>query len=178
MQASGIPLCSKVQPKTVVLSKDSARAKTVGFSHEAHATLKYGVDGTKVIGCAECHHTDQPASALAGVLKTSYREAMLTAASLAVKPVPSCSACHTREGKKPDICDPAMGGAKYTFCPDIPKVKYPDEEDETVLTNDEAYHRNCNSCHEGAVAAHKKPGAPPFIKASPPVSCNGCHKGM
>jgi hypothetical protein len=167
-----------VQPKTVVLSKDSARAKSVGFSHEAHATLKYGVDGTKVIGCAECHHTDQPASALSGVLKTSYREAMLTAATQAVKPVLSCNACHVREGKKLDICDPAVGGAKYKFCPDIPKVKYPDEDDEIVLTNDEAYHHNCNSCHEGAVAAHKKPGAPPFIKASPPVSCNGCHKGM
>jgi hypothetical protein len=181
MQASGIPLCSKAQPKTIVLSKDSTRAKPVVFSHEAHATLKSSVDGTKVMGCAECHHTDQPASALTGLLKTSYRDAMLTTAALAApnaKPVPSCYACHAREGKRPDICDPALGGAKYAFCPDIPKVKYPDEEDETVLTNDEAYHHNCNTCHVAAVAARKKPGAPPFIKGSPPVSCNSCHKGM
>jgi Class III cytochrome C family len=179
MQASGIPLCSKVQPKTAGLSKNSARAKPVAFSHEAHATLKYGVDGTKVIGCAECHHTDQPASALTGLLKTSYRDAMFAAASLAMpsaKPVLSCPACHAREGKKPDVCDPATGGAKYTFCPNVPTVKYPDQDDETVLTNDEAYHHNCTTCHVAAVAAHKKPGAPPFIKGAPPVSCNACHK--
>jgi hypothetical protein len=180
MQASGIPLCSKVEPKSVVLSKGSTRAKPVVFSHEAHAILKYSADGTKVMGCAECHHTDQPASALSGLLKSSYREAVLTTASLAAtgaKPVLSCHACHAQGNKKPDVCDPAMGGAKYAFCPEVPKVKYPDEEDETVLTNDEAYHRNCITCHNAAVEAHKKPGAPPFIKASPPVSCAACHKG-
>ncbi|HYX40852.1 MAG TPA: hypothetical protein VE821_04105, partial [Pyrinomonadaceae bacterium] len=134
VQASGIPLCSRVQPKTTVLGKDAVQppgnpVKPENFTHEAHTTLKYSMDGTKLIGCAECHHTDQPASALTGVLKTSYRDVMLTTATLAVpnaKPVFSCRACHAQEGKKPDICDATLGGVSYFFCPNIPKVKYPD----------------------------------------------------
>jgi len=180
VQASGIPLCGRVEPKTVVLAKGSTRAKPEVFSHEAHATLKYSADGTKVMSCAECHHTDQPSSSLSGLLKTSHRDVMLTTASLAAagaKPVLACHACHAQEGKRPDICDPALGGARYKFCPNIPAVTYPDESDETVLTSEEAYHRNCITCHNAAIEAHKKPGAPKFIKASPPVNCADCHKG-
>ena len=186
VQASGIPLCSRVQPKNVVLSKDAVQppgnpVKPENFTHEAHTTLKYSTDGTKLIGCAECHHTDQPASALTGVLKTSFRDVLLTTATLAApnaKPVFSCRACHAQEGKKPDVCNATLfGGATYAFCPNIPKVKYPDEDDETILTNAEAYHRNCINCHTDAVAARRKPGAVPFIKGPPPTTCAGCHKG-
>src|SRR5687767_15667317 len=40
--------------------KDKAKSLAVTFSHVNHATKNYSVDGTKPIGCAECHHTDQP----------------------------------------------------------------------------------------------------------------------
>src|SRR5919112_5980172 len=42
--------------------KDKAKSISVPFSHVNHATKNYSVDGTKPIGCVECHHTDQPAA--------------------------------------------------------------------------------------------------------------------
>ncbi len=182
VQASGVPLCSKVQPKTSVLDKDAILNRSykrptapdkpivsVWFTHETHATLKYSIEGTKVIGCAECHHTDQPKAALTGVLKTSERDTVLTAASLTApnaKAVKSCRACHAQEGATP------------VFWPANPQVTYPDEPDTpVVLTNYEAYHRNCITCHGDAVIARKKPGAPAFLKGTPPTGCAGCHTG-
>jgi hypothetical protein len=189
--ASGIPLCSRTQPPTSLLDKDAVLSRAhkpappdtpigpVVLTHEAHAKLKYSVDGTKMIGCAECHHTDQPKDKLTGVLKTSERGVVLTAEALAAPgapPVLSCRACHAQVGKKPAVCDDAQIAAKYTFCPNIPKTTSEDEG-ETEQTNEEAYHRNCINCHTDAVAARKKPGAPPFIKGAPPTNCSGCHKG-
>jgi hypothetical protein len=189
--ASGIPLCSRTQPATSVLDKDAAQsrahkpappdkpAEPVAFTHEAHAKQKYSVDGTKVIGCTECHHTDQPKTSLSGVLKTSQRDVLLTTAALAAPgaaPVLSCRACHAQAGRKPAVCDDAQMAAKYAFCPSIPKATY-EEEGEVEQTNEEAYHHNCINCHSDAVAARKKPGAPPFIKGAPPTNCSGCHKG-
>ena len=116
---------SKVEPKEVILSKDAKdpKAKPVLLTHEAHATKNYARDGKSVMSCAECHHTDQPKSALTGVLKTSQRDVLLTSALLkdpAATPVKTCRECHAQAGQKP------------TEWPDIPKVKYPDEDDETV----------------------------------------------
>jgi hypothetical protein len=53
---------SKTQPKEVALSKDSQSDKygEVPFNHENHTTKKYSVDGSTVLTCVECHHTDQP----------------------------------------------------------------------------------------------------------------------
>src|SRR2546429_5452247 len=75
---------SKTQPKEVTLDKDSQSDKygEVPFNHENHATKNYSVDGKSAIACIECHHTDQPASALKPPLKTSERDAVLTAALL------------------------------------------------------------------------------------------------
>ena len=153
---------SKVEPKEVILSKDAKdpKAKPVLLTHEAHATKNYARDGKSVMSCAECHHTDQPKSALTGVLKTSERAVLLTSALLKdpnAAPVKTCRECHAQTGQKP---------AEW---PAIPTVKYPDEDDETVLTNDEAYHRNCNSCHDDV----KKRDA--TTKA--PTTCAGCHNG-
>lgn len=157
---SSTAIVSKVQPKDVVLSKDSKdpKGKPVLFSHETHSTKNYSADGKSVIGCAECHHTDQPKSALTGVLKTSERDVMLTTASLAAadaKPVKTCRECHAQAGQKP------------ASWPKIPEVTYPDESDATVLTNDEAYHRNCNTCHD------KVKERDPKTKA--PTTCASCH---
>jgi hypothetical protein len=155
---------SKVQPKEVTLNKDAkqtgAGSKSVHFTHEAHATKPYNTDGKSIIGCAECHHTDQPKSALKGVLKTSEREEVLTTASLEkadAKPVKTCRECHAQADIKP------------ASWPANPEVTYPDESDPITLTNEEAYHRNCNTCHE---AVKKRDAA---TKA--PVTCVQCHNG-
>ncbi|MDQ1592468.1 MAG: Class cytochrome family [Pyrinomonadaceae bacterium] len=157
-------LSSKVQPKEVTLGKDAKAtgqgSKSVHFTHEAHATKPYSIDGKSIIGCAECHHTDQPKAALKGVLKTSEREEVLTTALLEKadsKPVKTCRECHAQTDIKP------------ASWPANPEVTYPDDPDPITMTNEEAYHRNCNVCHEGV----KKRDA--ATKA--PVTCVQCHNG-
>jgi cytochrome c553 len=153
---------SKVQPKEVTLGKDSQSDKQgeVVFNHENHATKNYSVDGKTVIPCVECHHTDQPASALKAPLKTSEREAALTAKLLEAadaKPVKSCRSCHLQAGD-----DSAT----------IPSVTYEGKTAATKLTNDIAYHKNCNTCHDASIAAR------PALKGKVPGSsdCLPCHK--
>src|SRR6266850_4456700 len=98
-----VPKESKTQPKEVVLGKDSQSDKygEVAFNHENHSTKNYSIDGKTGIACVECHHTDQPASALQAPLKTSERSEALTAKLLAsadAKPVKGCRACHLQAG--------------------------------------------------------------------------------
>ena len=76
-------LDSKVLPTgakaKLTLNQDSTtKHGDVAFDHDTHSFNKYSPDGTKDIGCAECHHTDQPKSALTGVLVTSERDEILT----------------------------------------------------------------------------------------------------
>ncbi len=157
-----VPKESKTQPKEVVLAKDSQSDKygEVPFNHENHTTKNYSVDGKTVLACVECHHTDQPASALKPPLKTSERPVALTAALLQVadsKPVKTCRACHLQAG---DDSAP------------LPTVTYPDKPAPTKLTNEVAYHTNCNICHDKAIAAR------PTLKGKVPGSndCLPCHK--
>jgi hypothetical protein len=153
---------SKTQPKEVVLAKDSQSDKygEAAFNHENHATKNYTIDGKGVISCVECHHTDQPAADLKPPLKTSDRAVALTTASLAAadsKPVKTCRACHLQVGD-----DSAT----------VPTVTYADKPAPTKLTNDIAYHNNCNICHDKAIAAR------PTLKGKIPGSteCLVCHK--
>src|ERR687896_825800 len=73
--AQEIPRESKIQPKEVTLGKDSQSDKygEVPFNHETHSLKKYSPDGTSVLSCVDCHHTDQPAASLKPPLKTSER---------------------------------------------------------------------------------------------------------
>jgi len=153
---------SKTQPKEVVLSKDSQSDKygEVAFNHENHAAKNYNPEGTAPLTCVECHHTDQPAANLKPPLKTSERAVVLTAAVLAAadaKAVKSCRACHLQAG---DDSAP------------LPTVKYPDKPAPTKLTNEVAYHLNCNLCHDRVIAAR------PTLKGKVPGSndCIPCHK--
>jgi hypothetical protein len=153
---------SKTQPKEVVLGKDSQSDKygEVPFNHENHSVKPYSPDGKSVISCVECHHTDQPPAALKPPLKTSERAVVLTTASLAAadaKPVKSCRVCHLQAGD-----DSAT----------IPTVTYADKPAPTKLTNEIAYHNNCNVCHDKAIAAR------PALKGKIPGSndCLTCHK--
>lgn len=157
-----VPKESKTQPKEVVLGKDSQSDKygEVAFNHENHATKTYSVDGKSVLNCVECHHTDQPATALVVPLKTSERDVALTAKLLEAadaKPVKSCRACHLQAGD-----DSAT----------IPSVTYAGKTTPTKLTNEVAYHTNCNICHDKAITAR------PTLKGKVPGSndCLPCHK--
>ena len=159
------PKESKVQPKEVVLCKDSQSDKygETPFNHETHATKSYSIDGKAVLACVECHHTDQPASALRPPLKTGERDVALTAAVLATadsKPVKTCRACHLQAG---DDSAP------------MPTITEPDKPAPIKLNSEVAYHRNCNLCHDKAIAAR------PELKVKiPKISgsndCFPCHK--
>jgi hypothetical protein len=157
-----LPKESKTQPKEVVLGQDSQSDKygVVAFNHENHATKAYSPDGKTALACVECHHTDQPASALLAPLKTSERTEALTAKLLAAadaKPVKNCRGCHLQAGD-----DSAT----------IPSVTYTGKTTPTKLTNEVAYHTNCNVCHDKALAAR------PALKGKVPGStdCLPCHK--
>jgi len=162
MAPQEIPKESKTQPKEVTLDKDSQSDKyaDVAFNHENHATKNYSVEGTAVIACVECHHTDQPAAKLTAPLKTSERDVVLTAKVLEAadaKAVKTCRACHLQAGD-----DSAT----------IPSVTYPGKTTPTKLTNEIAYHTNCNICHDKVLAAR------PALKGKLPGSndCVPCHK--
>lgn len=157
-----IPKESKIQPKEVVLGQDSQSDKhgVVPFNHETHSLKPYSIDGKAVIACEECHHTDQPASALKPPLKTAERDVIVTTAVLAAadaKPVKSCRVCHLQAG---DDSAP------------MPVITYPGKPAPTKLNNEVAYHLNCNICHDKAIAAR------PALKGKIPGSndCLNCHK--
>jgi cytochrome c553 len=158
-----IPKESKVQPKEVVLGKESQSDKygEVPFNHETHSTKNYSIDGKSVIACVECHHTDQPASTLKPPLKTGERDVALTAALLAAadsKPVKSCGSCHLQAG---DDSAP------------MPTITEPEKPAPIKLNNEVAYHRNCNLCHDKAMVAR-----PALKEKKLPGSndCAVCHK--
>jgi len=133
----------KELPKKTLLDKDSQSDKygEVAFDHETHSTKPYSPDGKTVLTCVECHHTDQPAAGMKPPLKTSERAVALTLdvlkapESLGVK---NCRACHLQVGD-----DSA----------EIPKVTYEGKTTPTKLTNEIAYHQNCNLCHDAAIKA-------------------------
>ncbi len=151
------------------LSTDSKKPKalSVPFSHVNHATKNYSVDGTKLIGCVECHHTDQPAAEAAkhpplATANPADRTVTLTAETVKDAKTPevvTCRSCHAQDGQKPKI------GA------DIPQYTAEGESDPTVLTNEEAFHRNCAGCHDAAADARKN------VKAPTSQQCTDCHTG-
>src|SRR6059058_2465863 len=136
--------------------KDKAKSLPLTFNHLNHSTKNYSVDGTKPIACVECHHTEQPAAEAA---KHPPLKSAETAKDAKTPDVQNCRACHAQEGDKPKLLDAN------------PQVTYEGDTDATVLTNEEAYHRNCNSCHDQAVEARKGINAPSTNE------CNKCHTG-
>jgi len=144
------------------LASHSKKQPSVTFRHDKHTTLNYSVDGTKPIACVECHHTEQPAADVAKVkLLTSWpkdRTVALTpetAKDAKTPDVQTCWACHAPEGETPKL----MAA--------IPEFTPEGESDPITLTAEEAFHRNCISCH---TAAKEK------RKAKAPTNCAECHK--
>ena len=128
----------------ITLGKDSTSEHgEVAFDHDAHNFNKYSLDGKTNIGCAECHHTDQPKSELKPPLVTSERAVTLTVEALKkadAAVVKGCRTCHFQEGNVPDGKE--MASVVYK------NAKGKEETKE--FNNEVAYHLNCNTCHDAA----------------------------
>lgn len=153
-------------PKTFTLGKDSqSEHGEVFFDHDTHAFKNYSPDGKAVVGCVECHHTDQPKSALKLPLITSEREVALTMDvwRASTQKVATCRSCHFQEGNVPDGKE--MPTADYTNA-----GKTTTKE----LNNELAYHLNCNVCHDNAAKLRPElKGKKGFATTS---DCMSCHK--
>lgn len=131
------PAGDKKIPKEFTLGKDSlSEYGEVPFDHDTHAFGKYNPEGTAVVGCVECHHTDQPKSAMKPPLVTSERDVVLTMATYQAssQKVSNCRSCHFQDGNIPDGKEmPTLNGKD--------------------LNNEYSYHVNCNTCHDAAFKA-------------------------
>ena len=164
---SGTTPSGKEMREKFTLGQDSqSEYGAVPFNHKTHAFMSYSPDGKSVVGCAECHHTDQPKSALKLPLVTSERDVTLTfdVWKGSSQKVGECRACHFQSGAEPE--GKTMPTATYT------------EKGKTVtkdLNNELAYHINCNVCHDNAAKLRpelkKKPG---FATGA---DCALCHSG-
>ncbi|MDT4895368.1 MAG: Class cytochrome family [Acidobacteriota bacterium] len=139
---------------------------SVTFNHTAHITENRNLAGTGPIGCVECHHTAQPASELAKhpPLKTAWpadRTVTLTAETVKDPKTPdvvNCRDCHARKDEKPKLL------------PAIPEIKHEASTALITLTNQQAFHRNCASCHDEVMKQR------PTAKAPKTMQCTMCHK--
>lgn len=154
----------KTMPEVIILAKDSAQGN-VTFNHLKHNGGEYTNNGK--IACIECHHTAQPAAALAKYppLKTAWpagRTATLTAELFAKDPnaagVAACRDCHARSGTKPKLL------------PEIPVMKDDSSTTFTTMTNQMAFHRICDICHF-QVSINRAES-----KVPKPTECWVCHK--
>ena len=157
----------KKPPETIILAKE-AKLGQVTFNHLDHITKNRSVDGTKSIACVECHHTAQPASEAVKhpphkTVWPADRTNTLTAALLEKDPNAVgavCRDCHARADTKPKLL------------PEIPQVKFEGSAEPTIMTNQQAFHRNCGGCHDEVVKAR------PDLAPPPPTSkkCVACHR--
>jgi cytochrome c553 len=149
----------------MTLGKDSTKEHgEVAFDHDTHSFKKYSPDGKTDIGCAECHHTDQPKSALKPPLVTSERKEVLTVESLKKPDAPvvkSCRSCHFQKGNVPDDKEQAVMGAG---------------DDIKEIDNEIAYHNNCNVCHDAAAKLRPDLKKKPNFATSDRNDCFKCHK--
>jgi hypothetical protein len=150
---------------TYVLAAESKLGQ-VTFSHVDHITKNRSMDGTKPIDCVECHHTAQPASEAVKhpphkTVWPADRTTTLTM-ELAEKDPNAvgavCRDCHARADTKPKLL------------PEIPQVKFEGSAEPTIMTNQQAFHRNCGGCHD--VIAKSKPDT----TAPTSKKCTTCHK--
>ena len=161
----------RVAEKEYVLAQNTGNVDNPGevrFDHTRHSTKNYSIDGKGLIACVECHHTDQPKAAAAKLppLESADppdRTTTLTADLLATDPsapdIKECRACHSPRGEKPRAW------------PEIPKVIYEGETESVTMTNEEAYHHNCNACHDQALILR------PSLRIPSSQECATCHTG-
>ena len=155
----------KTPPDVLKLGADS-KLGAVNFSHTNHITKNYNIAGTGPVDCVECHHAEQPAAEVAKhpPLQTAWpadRTTTLTAASVkdaATPPVTACRSCHAKKDEKPKVW------------PTIPEIKHEGSAAMITLTNQQAFHRNCASCHDEVMKQR------PTAKAPKTAQCTVCHK--
>ena len=151
-------------PKLFVLGKDSlSEYGEAPFDHDTHAFQMYSPDGKSVVGCVECHHTDQPKSALKLPLVTSERDVVLTLESwrASSQKVSECRACHFQDGNVPE-------GKEMPTYTEVGKTN------KKELNNEIAYHINCNTCHDAA--AKLRPELKKKAGFATSRDCTICHK--
>jgi Zn ribbon nucleic-acid-binding protein len=156
----------KTIPKSFVLGKESQTEDgEVPFDHETHASKMYMPDGKSTIACVECHHTDQPKSALKPPLSTSEREVALTMDSWRASPlkVKGCRECHFQSGNIPE-------GSKLPTATVTERGKEVSKD----LNNELAYHINCNTCHDAA--AKLRPELKSRAGFATSTDCKTCHR--
>src|SRR2546423_14779839 len=133
----------KKPPEVIVLGKE-AKLGQVAFNHLKHITENRSPDGTKQIACVDCHHTAQPpAEALKHpphkTVWPADRTTTLTA-ELSDKDLNAvgaiCTDCHARADAKPKLL------------PATPQVKFEASAEPTVMTNQQAFHRNCGGGYD------------------------------
>lgn len=156
----------KTIPKTFTLGKDSqSEHGEVAFNHDTHAFKNYSPDGKSAIECAECHHTDQPKSALKPPLLTSERDVVMTLESwrASTQAVKECRSCHFQTGNVPD-------GAT------MPTASYTERGKQVTkdLNNELAYHINCNTCHDAAAKLRPELKSRPGFATT--TDCMTCHR--
>lgn len=153
-----VPTGGKKITKSFTLGADSqSEYGEAPFDHDSHAFMKYSPDGKSVMGCVECHHTDQPKSAMQPPYVTSERDEVLTFElwQKSNQKVSSCRDCHFQDGNVPDGKTMPKSGTKD-------------------LNNQLAYHINCNSCHDAAFRARPELKSHKGFATS--KDCAVCHK--
>ena len=152
------PAGGKEIAKSFTLAKDSqSEYGEVAFNHENHAFKMYSPDGKSAMGCVACHHTDQPKSSLKPPDVTSERDVVLTmdVYKTSAQKVNDCRSCHFQDGATPEgKTMPAANGKD--------------------MTNELAYHINCNTCHDAAFKARPELKSKPGFATS--KDCTICHK--
>ncbi|MDH3493158.1 MAG: cytochrome c family protein [Acidobacteriota bacterium] len=154
----------RVPPETIVLGENAKLGK-ITFNHGNHITKKYSVDGTATLKCIECHHvelaaSDVPDDAPKTTVYPADRTVTLTLESLKDPDTPNvttCRSCHISKNDEPKILT------------EIPEIE--DEKGKTIsLTNQNAFHRGCTTCHNAVAKARPEAKAPTAMK------CTACHK--
>ena len=156
----------KKPPEVITLGAD-AKLGSIKFNHLDHITKNRCVDGTAQIACVECHHTAQPAAEAVKhpphkTVWPADRTTTLTAELLekdaSAPAVNVCRDCHARADTKPKLL------------PEIPQVKFEGSAEPTIMTNQQAFHRNCSGCHDEVAKKRPDTTAPTSKK------CLQCHK--
>ena len=155
----------KKPPETITLGAD-AKLGSITFNHLDHITKNHSVDGTTQLACIECHHTAQPASEAVKhpphkTVWPADRTTTLRAELVEKDPNAlgaACRDCHARVDTKPKLL------------PEIPQVKFEDSAEPTIMTNQQAFHRNCSGCHDDVAKKRPDTVAPTSKK------CMVCHK--
>ena len=153
-------------PKDFILGKDSqSEYGEVPFDHDTHAFKPYSPDGKAVLGCVECHHTDQPKSALKPPLVTAERDVVLTMDvwRASTQKVKGCRECHFQRGNIPEGATMPTGSV-------MERGKQVTKD----LDNELAYHINCNTCHDAA--AKVRPEVKSRAGFATSTDCKTCHR--